>query len=155
MNIRDEFWTVCAAALLVNGGAIAVLGLLPRVGFSLEEPSPDRLVVIGLIGTTVGAWILLRPVGMVLDPSSRSITMLGPVSRRHLSFMDVSHVEIQGSQYEWPVMGLPTPSEDRYDVVLRLNDGSEIAVHRSVRLPAAHIEARRLGKLTGLAVSVR
>ena len=136
--------------LVAVGGIFALLGLLPLLSLGPTVSFPQALVAGGLAAASVGAWIILyRPGEIVIDPAEATITLRSPIHVRRLSFGDVSYIELQPSQYTLIVPGLAAFHEERYDVVLGIKEGTQLAVHLDLTLSMARLKAGRLAGLIG------
>jgi hypothetical protein len=141
---------MAALVLLVAGATLALLGMLPLVGLEAKVSLPEAVVAAGLVVASVGAWIVLyRPGEIVIDRAAATIRIRGPIRERRFSFRDVSFIELQPSQQESFACSLPTPQEERYDVGLRITEGTHLVVHFELELSTARMAAMRLAKITG------
>jgi hypothetical protein len=136
--------------LIVGGGILALLGLLPRWGWEAPVPFSQALVAWGLLCASAGAWVVLcRPGEIVIDQTERNIRLRGPIRELRFSFRDVSHIEVQPSQLALVVAGAPTIDLERYDVGFRIIDGTHLTVHRGLELSMARLKAQGLAEMTG------
>jgi len=134
--IRDDQWATVAFGFLLVGAMIGALGFLPEV--------EKGVGVAGLVIFLAGAWILARPVGLVIEKPRLSVTIRSFISERRLSYADLSGVEVRPALAGYAMAGLLGTVASRYDVVLRLRDRDEVIVRRELTLPAAKAEAQRL-----------
>lgn len=139
VRIRDDQWGSVAMGALSFGTITLVLGFVTAGGLSL--------VLIGIASALFGIWIFSRPVGIIIDSSSRAMLIRGFVSERRRLFDDVLEVVVPKSGRI--VAGLPIAAdpEDRYDICLLLRDGSEIMLRRDLGQDAAMSEAARVRTL--------
>jgi hypothetical protein len=139
-----------AMVLLVGGGIFALLGLLPRWGWEAAVPFSQALVAWGLLCASVGVWVVLRRPGeIVIDPPETTIRLRGPIRELRFSFSDVSHIEVQPSQPALIVAGAPSLGTERYDVGVRIIEGTQLTVHRGLELSTARLKAERLAAIMG------
>src|SRR5665811_279746 len=91
IHVGDDHWWLAAVVTLYSGGAALLLGLLSRFGWNPSVPNPTAVVVGGLLGICVGAWVLYRRIGIVIDSTDAIVTMRSPLSERRVLFSNLSH----------------------------------------------------------------
>jgi hypothetical protein len=145
LRVRDDVWTLRAAALLLVGVMFAGVGLLASAGASLTA--------LGIVLAIFAVAVLLRGVGLEIEPQKQSMLLRRLTTHREIRFDDVSYVGIgssrrDGSATPWGFLG-----GTRFDVVLNLRADEPVIVGRELTIEAARAVAARLGQLTGAAMS--
>jgi hypothetical protein len=143
--VRDDIWCIRAGALVVVGLIFAAVGFLPEVGLGVSS--------VGLACMAFGIWVVARPVGLVIDTPTASMSLRGLVTERHVMFSDLSYVGVQLSEQGMSERGWLRVAGARYDVIVHLRRDQVLVLRRDLQLSAARLAAERLGALTGAAVS--
>lgn len=147
IHIGDDYWWLAALAMLYAGSGTLILGLFTGLGWA-SVPNLPAVIISGLVGIFIGAWVLYRRIGVVIDSSESTITIRRPLAERRVWFRDLAHIAIKPSRLPFAFDGPAPFTGERYDVVICALD-NEVAVYHGLELSTARRKARVIADAIG------